>query len=61
MQIHNKQLTLAQYIEGKIRMLRNDFKVRINKQIIAHFYSLKSEIAVDNYAQTLLKEKFEGK
>ena len=59
MQIHNKQLTLAQYIEGKIRMLRNDFKVRINKQIIAHFYSLKSEIAVDNYAQTLLKEKFD--
>ena len=61
MQIHNKQLTLAQYIEGKIRMLRNDFKVRINKQIIAHFYSLKSEIAVDNYTKTLLKEKFEGK
>jgi hypothetical protein len=54
MVLSEKQLTLKQYIREKIRMLRKDFCIDLTDEQIAHMRSLKSEIAVDNYAHDLI-------
>ena len=49
-----EMLTLNQYIEEKLKMLSRDFKIKPSLEEKAHMYELTSEIAVDNYAHTLL-------
>lgn len=41
---------LKTYIKKKIEMLEKDFCIRLTNTQIRHFYELKTEIAVDNYA-----------
>ena len=45
------------YIQAKIHMLRNDFYINLTNSEIAHFYSLKTESAVDQYAHDIIMEK----
>ena len=45
---------LKSYIKGKIKMLERDFRIYPTKEELAHFQELKTEIAVDNYALTLI-------
>lgn len=49
-------LTLEQYIEEKLKMLRTEFKVFPKCFEIEHFKELKNEIQVDNYVRSLLKK-----
>lgn len=51
---------LKTYIKGKISMIERDFGLRLSDVQKEHFYSLKSEIAVDNYARVLLRDYFNG-
>lgn len=46
---------LKSYIKGKIKMLERDFRIQLTSVERLHFYELKSEIAVDNYALTLIR------
>ena len=52
--------SLKTYIKGKISMIERDFRLRLSDMQKEHFYSLKSEIAVDNYARVLLRDYFNG-
>lgn len=52
--------SLKTYIKGKISMIERDFGLRLSDVQKEHFYSLKSEIAVDNYARVLLRDYFNG-
>lgn len=45
------------YINDKIRMLENDFWIRLTKEEKAHFRSLKTECAVDQYAHDIIMKK----
>lgn len=45
------------YIEEKIDMLINEFYMKLTDDEIDHFYSLKTESAVDRYAHKLLMDK----
>lgn len=45
------------YIDNKIYMLRNDFKMKLTKSEIAHMQTLTTENQVDNYAHSLFMEK----
>ena len=46
--------TLKDYTKKKIQMLERDFYIYPTAEEIKHFYELKTEIAVDNYALTLI-------
>ena len=48
---------LPQYINNKIAMLREDFKMRLSKADIAHFRSLTTENEVDRFAHELFMRK----
>ena len=45
---------MARYIYRKIQLLKQ-FHIDISKDTEAHLYLLKTEIAVDNYARTIIK------
>ena len=45
------------YINDKIRMLENDFWIRLTKEEKAHFHSLRTEAAVDQYAHDIIMNK----
>lgn len=49
-------LTLEQYIEEKLKMLKVEFKIRPKCFEIDHLKSLTSEIQVDNYVRDLYKK-----
>lgn len=49
-----KELTLDEYMEEKIILIR-DFGIYLTDEQTAHIKSLKSEIAVDNFARDILK------
>ena len=46
-------MTLKQYKNEKIRMLTDDFCMKLSEDEIDHIQSLKTEIQVDNYVRTL--------
>ena len=50
--------SIKTYIRMKISMIERDFRLRLSDVQKEHFYSLKSEIAVDNYARVLLRDYF---
>ena len=54
MVLSEQQVTLKQYIKEKIRMLRNDFMIKLTTEQIIHMQGLKNEIQVDNYAHDLI-------
>lgn len=51
---YDKELTLEEYIEEKISIIR-DFGIYLTDEQTAYIKSLKSEIAVDNFARDILK------
>ena len=48
------EMTISQYIEEKLKILRRDFKINPTLEEKTHMLSLTSEILVDNYAHALL-------
>lgn len=52
---HN--VPLKDYIAAKLKMLHRDFKLDLDLEEILHMQSLKSEIAVDNYARDLINKR----
>lgn len=50
-------IPLPQYIAHKISMLQSNFKLKLTEAEIAHMESLQTEIAVDNYAHSLIMKK----
>lgn len=49
-------LTLDEYIEEKLKMLGQDFCIRLKKHEIKHFHTFKTEVQVDNYVRDLLRK-----
>lgn len=49
--------TLENYIEEKICMLEEEFYLKLTDDEKYHFYRIKTEEAVDTYAQKLIMEK----
>ena len=54
---YNKTASLSQYIKEKLRMLKEDFCVKLTYAEVTHLKSLKTEIQVDQYAHDLLVKK----
>lgn len=50
-------IPLPRYIALKISMLQSHFKLKLTEMEIAHMEALTSEVAVDNYAHTLIMKK----
>lgn len=57
MRTTNYTIPLPKYIEGKLKMLRRDFCLKLTPSEINHMESLKTETQVDQYARKLLNEK----
>ena len=54
---YNKTASLSQYIKEKIRMLREDFCIKLSYAEVAHLKALTTETQVDQYAHDLLVTK----
>ena len=52
------KLTLKQYIAKKIKLLK-DFHIKLTSAEYTHFNSLTTEVAVDNYARILIRQKLQ--
>lgn len=50
-------VSLHQYIEDKITLLQEDFRIKLTAEEIYNMRQLTSEIAVDQYAHTLIMTK----
>lgn len=48
------KMTLDEYIENKLNMLEYEFHFKLNGSEISRMHELKSEIAVDNFAHSLI-------
>ena len=48
---------LWQYIQEKIEMLREEFKINLSSREIHEMMQCTSEIAVDNYAHSIIMKK----
>ena len=57
--LHNeeKPVPIKTYIKEKLRMLKEDFYLRLTEEEIAHMKSLKRDIDVDHYATQLIMDK----
>ena len=60
MKFPDRNVSLSVYKSTKIKMLERDFKVLLTPADRRHMDSLKSEIAVDQYARTLVKKRLGG-
>ena len=52
-----RRIPLSQYIKGKLKMLQEEFCLKLSATEITHMQSLKTERQVDNYAKSLLNAK----
>lgn len=52
--LSNKKMSLGSYKKAKIRILKKEFRIQLTEEQEEHINSLKSEIAIDNYARSLL-------
>lgn len=52
--INNMQLPIKAYRKAKIRMLEKEFIIPLKQEEKEHFETLQNEIAIDNYARTLI-------
>ena len=52
-----RHIPLKQYIKEKLKMLQDDFRLKLSTTEITHMQSLKTERQVDNYAKALLNAK----
>ena len=50
---------MKQYIKEKIKILKQ-FGITLNSEQLEHIRSLKTEIAVDNFAHDLLKPSYDA-
>lgn len=55
------EMTIEEYIDQKIDMLIYDFKIRLTESEIKYMKTLKTEIAVDNFAHDLFDRIPQGK
>ena len=53
----DKEITLAQYIKEKIRMLQKDFFIKLTEEEIQKFKSMTREIDIDHYAHDLIANR----
>ena len=49
--------SLEEYMNQKVKMLKKDFKIRLTAKETNYLQSLPTEIAVDNYIRTIIKNK----
>lgn len=56
MRLNYNTLSLEEYIEEKLNMLKNEFKIKPKAHELMHLKSLKNEIQVDNYIRDLFKK-----
>lgn len=54
-----KKSSLDTYKKDKIRFLSKEFNIELDLDQIVHMQSLRSEIAVDNFAKTLILRKYD--
>ena len=47
-------LTVKQYCEAKMNMLRDEMGIRLKPKHEQHFRTLTTEIQIDNYARTII-------
>lgn len=52
-----KKLTLKEYIDAKIKMLKKDFLIDLSTDDVRRFRACQGEIQVDNLARSLLRRK----
>lgn len=53
-------LTLDQYREAKMEMLKRDMKIRLTYEQELHFRTLKTEIQIDNYARKVMFDAWDN-
>ena len=49
----NVPMYVVSYIEKKIKMLKNEFHIKLTEEEKEHFWSLQTENEVDNYAHKM--------
>lgn len=49
---------ISKYRAAKIKLLQKDFRVNVTEEERAHIETLESEIAVDRYCRTILKNRW---
>lgn len=47
-------LTVDQYREAKMEMLKSDMKIHLTYEQELHFRTLKTEMSIDNYARKVM-------
>lgn len=55
--VDTNTMPLWQYIQEKLFMLQDEFKFALDASEIKHMMELKSEIAVDNYAHSIMMNR----
>ena len=53
----DKEITIADYIKEKIRMLKEDFYIKLTDEEIEKLKSMTRDIDVDHYAHDLIMNK----
>ena len=53
----NNDIPLPRYITMKLSMLQSHFKIKLTDSEIERMKALPTEMAVDNYAHTLIMQK----
>lgn len=52
-----REMSLKRYKREKLTMLEKEFRIRLKNSEREHLDSLETEIAVDNYARTIIMRK----
>ena len=52
-----RQMTIEEYIEYKIKMLEDEFKITLTPDEKQHFHCLKTEREVDKFAWNIIDKK----
>lgn len=47
-----------QYIERKLKILKRDFRITATDEEIAHLYTLKTQIAIDNSVLSIINRRW---
>lgn len=55
--IYHTEKDLKKYIQNKLEMLEYEFFLKLTPLERYHFHELKTHLAVDQYAHTLLRDK----
>lgn len=53
-------MEMKRYKKMKIRMLTEDFRLKLTEEEINHFNELTSEISIDRYAKELMNKRWDN-